>query len=274
MLVSPVQQTPLAYDPARQILTPPAPVDLPPQQQPATPPIQQGDTPQDKFQPRDGGGRSQQDAGTSDSQKAATAGQLHNAWLRLQQLQEEANQALLAGDARGAKQAAQEAAQVAVTIQNVTGSSPDVALGPIEVAAQQISAHDASTQGDSGSGDGIPGSSQDSSPGTSTPGTQPPGSAPPGATLPGDTSQAQSGDSSGSPPGTVIELARASLGTARDIVDTAASIPSHPAADRASISGYKQTVLQAMAGVEAIAARLLGVATASSASQGRIDIRA
>ncbi len=269
MLVSPVQQTPLVYDPARQILTPPAPIDVPPQQQPTTPPIQRGDTPQDKFQPRDGGGRSQQDAGTSDSEKAATAGQLHNAWLRLQQLQEEANQALLAGDARGAKQAAQEAAQVAVTIQNVTGSSPDVALGPIEVAAQQISAHDASTQGDSGSGDGNPGSSPEPTQGSPTP-----GGTSPGTTLPGDTVQAQSGDTSGSPPGTVIELARASLGTARDIVDTAASIPSHPAADRASISGYKQTVLQAMAGVEAIAARLLGVATASSGSTGRVDIRA
>lgn len=265
MLVSPVQQTPLAYDPARQILTPPAPIDPPPQQQPTTPPIQQGDTPQDKFQPRDGGGRSQQDAGTSDSEKAATAGQLHNAWLRLQQLQEEANQALLAGDARGAKQAAQEAAQVAVTIQNVTGSSPDVALGPIEVAAAQISAHDASTQDDSGSGDGTAGAS-DPTPGSSVPGTASPS--------PSDVSQASGGDAIASVPGTVIELARASLGTARDIVDTAASIPSHPAADRASISGYKQTVLQAMAGVEAIAARLLGVATASSSSPGRIDIRA
>lgn len=268
MLVSPIQQTPLAYDPARQILTPPAPVELPPQQQPATPPIQQGDTPQDKFQPRDGGGRSQQDAGTSESEKAATAEQLHNAWLRLQQLQEEANQALLAGDASGAKQAAQEAAQVAVTIQNVTGSSPDVALAAVEVAAQQISAHDASTQDVSSSGSGTPESGLEATAGTSIPGAPTLGTS--GVS---DTGQAQSGDTAVSP-GTVIELARASLGTARDIVDTAASIPSHPVADRVSISGYKQTVLQAMAGVEAIAARLLGVTTASSSSPGRIDIRA
>ena len=194
---------------------------------------------------------------------------MHNAWLRLQQLQEEANQALLAGDARGAKQAAQEAAQVAVTIQNVTGSSPDVALGPIEVAAQQISAHDASTQGNSGSGDGNPGSSL---------------SRRREVRHPAALRQEPRCRVTPFKPRAVIHPVRRperssnsraqSLGTARDIVDTAASIPSHPAADRASISGYKQTVLQAMAGVEAIAARLLGVATASSGSTGRVDIRA
>lgn len=116
MLVSPVQQTPLPYDPARQVLTPPAPVNLPPPQQPATAPIQKGDTPQDKFQPRDGGGGNQQNGGTSDSQTAATSEQLRTAYLRLQQLQEQANEALIAGDAGGARDAAQEAAQVAVTI--------------------------------------------------------------------------------------------------------------------------------------------------------------
>lgn len=266
MLVNPVQQTPLVYDPARQVLTPPAPVDLQPQQLPATAPVQQGDTPQDKFQPRSGGGGSQQDGGTSDSEKAATAEQLHNAWLRLQQLQEEANQALLAGDASGAKQAAQAAAQVAVQIQNVTGSTPGVAIGAIEVAAEQISAHDASTEDNSGSGSG----SDDSSLLAKENGTiVEPGAASTGApaSIPGS-----SGGSAGT--GTVIDLARAGLGTARDIVDTAASIPSHPAADRASISGYKQTVLNAMAGVEAIAARLLGVNTATAASSTLIDIQA
>src|SRR5262249_45427452 len=119
MLVNPIQQTPLAYDSARQALTPPVPVELPPQQPPAATPVQQGDTPQDKFKPRDGRGGNQQDGGTSDQEKAAIAEQLHNAWLRLQQLQEAANQALLAGDARGAKDAAQEAAQVATSIQSI-----------------------------------------------------------------------------------------------------------------------------------------------------------
>jgi hypothetical protein len=248
MLVNPVQQSPLAYDPARQILSPPAPVDAQPQQVPATAPIQQGDTPQDKFRPRSGGGN-QQDGGTSDQEKAANAEALHNAWVRLQQLKQEANEALLAGDARGAKDAAQEAAQVAVSIQNITGSTPDVALGPIEAAAQQISARDATqTQG---------GQSQS-------------GSSP---------AQSGQGSSSGLPdgassPGTVIDIARAGLGTANDVVDTAASVPSQPAGDLASIQGYKQTVLRAIAGVEAIAARVLGHTVVSTGSTGGLDIRA
>jgi hypothetical protein len=260
MLVNPVQQTPLAYDPARQVLTPPAPVDLQPQPQPATAPIQQGDTPQDKFRPRDGGGGNQQDAGTSDREKAALAEQLHNAWVRLQQLKQQANQALLAGDARGARDAAQEAAQVAVTIQNVTGSSPDVALGPIEVAAQQITQHDASQN--------LPGEQAAS---TDNGGSGHAGSVPGQS---GSSDSSSSDDGSGGTPSTPIELARAGLGTASDVVDTAASVPSHPAQDRATIDGYKRTVLAAIAGVEAIAARVLAGHAAPAGRSNVIDIRA
>lgn len=250
MLVNPVQQTPLAFDPARQVLSPPAPVDVQPQPQPATTPIQQGDTPQDKFQPRDGRGGNQQDGGTSDGEKAALADQLHNAYLRLQQLQQQANQALLAGDARGARDAAQEAAQVAVTIQSATGSSPDVALSSIELAAQQISQRDASQNSGQGS------SSNDGSFGAS-PAPGEPGS---------------SGDNSA--PSTAIDLARAGLGTASDVVDTAASIPSQPAPDRSAIDGYKRTVQAAAAAVEAIAARVHAGHSAPASSNKVVDIRA
>jgi len=264
MYVNPVQQTPLAYDPARQVLTPPAPIEPPLPPQPATTPVQQAGTPQDKFSPRDGGGGSQQDGGTTDQQKAAVAEQLHSAWMRLQQLKEEANQALLSGDARGAKDAAQEAAQVAVSIENLTGSTPDVALGPIEIAAEQISQHDASTPsgGQGSSGAGQNGSDTGDGGSAVTVGTSD-GSAGLGV-----------GGATASGPATVIDIARAGLGTARDVVDTAASIPSHPAADRASINGYKLTVLEAMAGVEAIAARVLGLNGAGSGSTNLIDIRA
>jgi hypothetical protein len=250
MLVNPVQQTPLAFDPARQVLTPPAPVDLQPQPQPATPGIQPGDTPADKFQPRDGRGGNQQDAGTSDSEKAALAQQLHNAYLRLQQLQQQANQALLAGDARGARDAAQEAAQVAVTIQSATGSSPDVALGPIELAAQQISQRDASQ------GTGQSSSSSDDGSFGASPAPGQPGS--------GDDGQ----------PSTALDLARAGLGTASDVVDTAASIPSQPAPDRSAIDGYKRTVQAAAAAVEAIAARVNSGHAAPASSSKVVDIRA
>ena len=266
MFVNPIQQTPLAYDSARQVLTPPAPIEPPPQPQPATAPVQQGATPQDKFRPRDGGGGSQPEAGTSEQDKAALSEQLHNAWVRLQQLKQEANQALLAGDAKGAKDAAQEAAQVAVSIENITGSSPDVALGPIEVAAQQISQQDASK----GDDHGYPSPDQD---GTAT------GSGQAGPTQTPDASgsglPASGNDNGGTPaPNSLIDVARAGLGTARDVVDTAASIPSHPAADRASIIGYKRTVLEAIAGVEAIAARVLGAQGTGTSGSNRIDIRA
>jgi hypothetical protein len=264
MFVNPIQQSSLAYDPARQVLTPPAPIHPSPQAQPATTPIQQGDTPQDKFKPRDGGGGNQQDGGTSDSQKAANAQQLHNAWVRLQQLQQEANEALLAGDARGAKDAAEQAAQVAVQIQNITGSTPEVALGSIEVAAQQISAHDA-TQAQSGQ------STSGQAPAGQGGASSPPGSSPSDQ---GASGGGSSGGSAGSESGSVIDIARAGLGTANEIVDTAASVPSQPAGDLASIQGYKQTVLNAIAGVEAIAARLLGHAAVSTAAPNRVDIQA
>jgi hypothetical protein len=267
MLVNPIQQSSLAYEPARQVLTPPAPIHPLPQTQPATAPIQQGDTPQDKFKPRDGGGGNQQDGGTSDSQKAANAQQLHNAWVRLQQLQQEANEALLAGDARGAKDAAEQAAQVAVQIQNITGSTPEVALGSIEVAAQQISAHDA-TQTQSGQGQSDRTQAGQSQTGSGQGGSS---SIPSGSPFDQGTS---GGGSAGSESGSVIDIARAGLGTANEIVDTAASIPSQPAGDLASIQGYKQTVLNAIAGVEAIAARLLGQPAVSPAVPNRVDIQA
>ena len=304
MLVNPVQQTPLAYDAHRQVLTPQAPLNPLPQSQPATSPIEQGDTPQDKFQPRDGGGGNQQDGGTSDSQKAATAEQLHNAWLRLQQLQEEANEALLAGDASGAKDAAEEAAQVAVQIQDITGSSPAISLGSIEVAAQQISARDAdqsqsgsgqNQSGSSGNGSGSGSSSPGGAAGTQgspssgpgiTPGTSPnvgatgtgpsvasvPSAIPSAPTAnPGSPTTGNGGGTSGS--GSVIDIARAGLDTANDIVDTAASIPTQPAANQASIQGYKQTVLKAIAGVEAIAARL-GHSSSHATQAVGVDIQA
>ncbi len=272
MLVNPVQQTPLPYDPARQILTPPAPVDLPPQPQPATAPIQKGDTPQDKFQPRDGGGGNQQSGGTSDSEKAALSEQLRIAWMRLQQLQQTANEALIAGDAGGARDAAQEAAQVAVTIQNLTGSSPGVGLGAIEVAAQQISAHDATqgVPGATGSSSDQSGTSGDDSSSTSSGPGAPSGI--PGSTSGSGPGSPDSGDSSGDGAGTIIDLARAGLGAAYSVVDTAASLPSHAAPDRATINGYKRTVLAAIAGVEALAARVLGINPSRGASV--IDIRA
>lgn len=235
MLVNPVQQTPLAYDPARQILTPPVQLPVQPAQQPATPPVQHGDTPQDTFSPRDGGGSGgQSGAGGSSKDQAALADQLRAAYLRLQQLKEQASEALIAGDAKGAKDAAQQAAEVAVTIENITGSAPDSGAGPIEIAAQQLSAQNAT----SSESDGVEAAS---------------GSLP-----------------------SVIDIARAGLGAAKDVVDTAASIPYHPIADRISIEGYMQTVLDAMAGVEAVAARISGNSSSTSAttSGSQVDINA
>ncbi len=236
MQITPVQQTPLPFEPARQQLTPPPPVNPTPAPQPATPAVTQSATPQDKFQQGGGGGSGgQSGSAATDQQQQAVTQQLQAAYQQLQQLKQQASQALAAGDSKAATQAAQEAAQVAVSIENITGAAPDVGLAAIEIEVQQISAQNST-------------SSQSSTPSQlAAVGEQP----------------------------TVIDLARAGLGTANDVVDTAASVPTHQVADRQSISGYKQTVLQAMAGVEAIAARLLGTSgSASAGSTATVDISA
>lgn len=234
MLVNPLQQTSLVYDPARQQVTPPPPPVSTPQQNPADVPVQAAATPQDQLNPNGGGGR----GGAGGRQESATAAQLRAAWARLEQLREQVREALVSGDAKQAKEMAQEAAAVATTIGDIAGSTPSSGVDSVVYAAQQIEAQ--------GGGSGTSGGGQ-------TP--------------------ADAGLSPGELP-TVIDLARAGLSAAKAVVGTAASIPTHPVGDRVAISGYMQTVLDAMAGIEALAAQASGGGATPAGGSGRIDIRA
>jgi hypothetical protein len=235
MLVNPVQQSPLAYDPARQQLTPPAQVVVTTQSNPADLPIQPGQTPQDKFNPQDGGGGSRKgESGQGAQDPETVSDQLRAAWERLEQLKQQAAQALIAGNAKGAKEAAQQAADVAISIQNLTGGSPQADVSDIETAADDLAQKDSDSTTDPDADDA----------------------------------------DSDTPSPAVIDIARAGLGAANAVVDTAASIPSHPAEDRTAINGYKQTVLDAIAGVEAIATQYAGVGSLNSGGGVIVDIRA
>lgn len=234
MLVNPVQQSPFAYDGARQLLTPPAPVQPPQPSQAPTAPIQQAQTFQDRSNTGQGSSR-----GTSGDQGSAQQEQikeqLAQALLQLEQLREQARAALVVGDTAAAKEAAQEAASVATSIRDLTGASPSVNVPAIVADAQQVQ-KEAVPSGGGGSSSSGSGSTSDD-----------------------DTSD-------------VIALARSGVGTANDVVDAAASIPGLPAADVASIAGYKRQVLDAMAGVEEFASKFEGGGTTTAVPAGGVDI--
>ena len=232
-MLTPVQQTTLPLDPMRQQITPQAPVPVPPPPPQAEIPVQPGATPKDKFNP-DGGGRNSggRDNTEQEQQKAQIADSLRAAYLRLTQLQEAASQALQAGNARQAKETAQEAAQVATTIQNTVGQLPLVDFSAIAAAAQQM---------------------QQSQ-------TPPPGSPPANTAL---------------DPASILDSARAGLGTAISVVDTAASMPGHPVQDQMALDGMRQQVLNAMAGVETVAAAIADARPVTGGgSAKRVDIKA
>lgn len=76
-----------------------------------------------------------------------------------------------------------------------------------------------------------------------------------------------------------FDVARDGLGAAKDVVDTAASIPYHPVADRIAINSMRHQVLDAMAGVENLAAKAAqAVATARAdalaALSTHLDVKA
>jgi hypothetical protein len=69
------------------------------------------------------------------------------------------------------------------------------------------------------------------------------------------------------------------LGAAKDVVDTAAAVPQQPIENSRAIDSYMNTVMDAMAGVEAIASTASDTAAAQTAasaasSSGHIDINA
>jgi hypothetical protein len=241
-MLTPVQQTPLPLDPARQQITPSPPVAAPAPPRAADVPVQPSTAPKDKFNPKDADrGSSGQYRARDNQKRAAIAGKLRAAYQRLIQLQTSAWAALKAGDAQWAKEAAQEAAYVATTIYETATALPVSDIDSIVLEANRLVSSSAATGGDSS------GSSSFSA----------------GDSNAGDTSVPTS-----------LDIAWAGLGVAKDVMDTAASVPTQPFEDRVAISAMKKTVLGAMAGVETFAAKLakaMGGVQISSGSE-RIDI--
>jgi hypothetical protein len=83
-----------------------------------------------------------------------------------------------------------------------------------------------------------------------------------------------------SPPAVVLQVqaaldtARVGLGTAKSVIDTAASLPHHPLSDRLTIDNMRQQVLAAMAGVEVIAAKFAAALPSPPLPTRQLDIRA
>ncbi|MDR3441297.1 hypothetical protein [Telmatospirillum sp.] len=72
-----------------------------------------------------------------------------------------------------------------------------------------------------------------------------------------------------------LDIARAGLGSAKDVVEIAAEVPHHPVADRIAINEMRQQVLGAMADVEAIAGNVAAdTPQVASPSADHIDMQA
>jgi len=222
-MLTPIQNSPLPLEPVRQQITPQVPVQAPAPPPVAEVPVQASANPKDKFTPNDGGRNSGgRDSGEEQQQQSQIADQLRAAYEQLTQLQQAAAQALEAGDAQRAKEVAQQAAQVANTIQSTVGLIPNADFGAIAVAAQQ-QLQDSQSQSVSGGGTSL------------------------------DVPAA-------------LDTARAGLGTAMSVVNSATSVPGQPTQNLTALDGMRRQVLDAMAGLEAVAARIVSVRTVSSGS--------
>ncbi len=207
-MITPLQQTPIPLDPMRQQITPTPPVAPPPPPRQPDAPVKAADSSQDRFSQTSEDNRDNQHAADlTAQQRTETFGKLRSAYLRLHELQHEANAALASGNASLAKELASEAAGVAQTI-------------PASVGILQLSF-------------------QESAP-----------AVPAEIDLP-----------------TSFEIARAGLGAAKDVVESAASIPYHPIEDRIAINAMRHQILDAMAGVENIAAKMAAHPTAPVAAE-------
>jgi hypothetical protein len=219
-MITPLQQTPLPIDPIRQQITPTPPIAPPAPPGLAETPVKAADNAQDKFNAKD-----QQDQNNrrrqalTEEQRAETIGKLRNAYLRLTELQREADAAVTAGNASYAKELAAQAADVAQTI--------PASVGILQAAEQ--SAPQSPSESDNG-----------------------------GSVM------------------STFDIARAGLGTAKDLIEMVASIPYHPIADRIAIDSMRHQVINAMADVETIASNAAAtlLAVARTVDPRHIDVKA
>lgn len=192
-MLGPIQHLSVPLDPVRQQITPPQPT-LPPQA--ATPPglqpLPPGDSGKDQFS------RGQEEQSEDAAEREARRQQqrqealraYNSAWARLYALQQIARSALGEGDGPQAREAAVEAAAVAISIRDLANDLPGVSAGAIDLPA-------------------------------------------------------------------ALNSARSGVTVAKDVVDIAIAYPAHPVEDRIVLNGARHQVIEAMAGVEAVAVELL-----------------
>lgn len=192
-MLGPLQHFPIPVDPLRQQMSPPQPTPPP---QIATPPGLQPLPPSDSG--KDQFGRRQEEQSEDAAEREARRHQqrqealraYNNAWARLHLLRQIASGALDEGNGPQAREAAVEAAAVALSIRDLVNELHSVSAGAIEVPA-------------------------------------------------------------------ALDSARSGVTVAKDVVDIANAYPAHPVADRIALNGARHRVIEAMAGVEAVAVELM-----------------
>lgn len=192
-MLGPLQHLPMPIDPVRQQMTPPVPTPPPQIAVPAgLQPLPPSDSGKDQFS------RKQEEQSEDAAEREARRQQQRqealraytSAWARLYALQQIAHSALGEGNGPQAREAAVEAAAVAVSIRDLANDLPGVSAGAIDVPA-------------------------------------------------------------------ALNSARSGVTVAKDVVDIAIAFPAHPVTDRITLNGARHQVIEAMAGVEAVAVELL-----------------
>src|SRR5579859_3367354 len=199
-MLGPLQHLSMPVDPVRQQMTPPLPTPPPQVVTPAgLQPLPPGDSGKDQF------GRKQEEQSEDAAEREARRQQqrqealrvYNSAWARLYALQQLAQSALGEGNGPQAREAAVEAAAMAISIRDLANDLPGVSAGAIDVPA-------------------------------------------------------------------ALNSARSGVTVAKDVVDIAIAYPAHPVEDRIAINGARHQVIEAMAGVEAVAVELLAPSGANA----------
>jgi len=233
-MISAVQIS-LAGDPARQQMIPMPVVPVAAPEPAPTAPLPSSQATQDQFNPQDDNSRGQQGGNTGNQGWGAEALQnLRGQVYQAQQLRQQAMSALASGDTTRAREVAQQAAQIANEIRNTTQVMVTSGLGYVEMVVS--STH---TSALAGTTDNISG----------------------GSTSGGEASMSS------------LDFARSGLGSSKEAVDAASQIPHHTIEDRRTIDGARRQVLEAMAGVETIAANAYDTGQTTDQSAG-VDIKA
>lgn len=242
-MITPIEQSPnLVFDPARQQITPPPVIQPQPLPALTETPLRES-TPSNKQNFGSSGGG---DKAPEQRAQSQTAQKLRAAWAYLQQLKAEVAMALSGGYADNAKRAALKVADVASSIETLSMQIPVSGDEQVLTANSWLPP---SFIGVAETG------------GTSVAPTPSPSN--------------YSAEKENSSPAVLIDLARSGLGAAKEVIIEAASAPQFTEKDRVDINALMQRVLNSMAAVEQIAARLpLEPGAQTAAAPNRVDFEA